>query len=565
MAHDRPTGSSTGTTTTVHAPGRGTGAHLRARDLRVLAGDRVLVRHLDLTVSAGTRTAVVGENGTGKTSLLHVLAGRRVPDGGSVARSGSLELVEQDLPAGRRSVGDLVAEAIAPALAALRSLDAATAALGEEGGGHDVGTRAEAASRAGEAYAAALERAVALDAWDAERRVDVALEALGACTDRSRPLASLSVGERYRVRLAVVLGSEPDLLLLDEPTNHLDAGGLAFLGRRLREHRGGLVVVSHDRALLREVADTFVDLDPSRDGLPRHYTGGYDRWFAGRRRERARWEQDHAAQVAREEELARAAEEARSRLSDRWRPEKGSGKHRRSTRAAGTVQALNRRVEELERFRPEVPTPPTRLWWPPTGTAPGDLLLDVRDVAVPGRLSGPVSLRLGGGGRLLLTGPNGAGKSTALAVLAGVLQPGAGVVRTTAGARVALLSQEVPDWEPDRPAAHVYEEALARWGLRGTAPELAALGLVDPDTAATPVGRLSQGQQRRLHLAICLARRPDVLLLDEPTNHLSAALVDELVAGIAGTASAVVVATHDRQLLSDLAGWPRLELAPGPR
>ena len=145
-------------------------------------------------------------------------------------------------------------------------------------------------------YAAALDAATRLDAWDAERRVDVALEALGACTDRDRELATLSVGQRYRVRLACLLGAQHDILLLDEPTNHLDAGGLAFLTRRLRERSGGFALVSHDRALLRDVADQFLDLDPSQDGRARLYAGGYDAWQDERRRDRERWSQDYEEQ-----------------------------------------------------------------------------------------------------------------------------------------------------------------------------------------------------------------------------------------------------------------------------
>ncbi|TFI40156.1 ABC-F family ATP-binding cassette domain-containing protein, partial [Micrococcus endophyticus] len=141
----------------------------------------------------------------------------------------------------------------------------------------------------------ALETATALEAWDAERRIDVALEGLSACTDRTRPLNSLSVGQRYRVRLAVVLGSAVDLLLLDEPTNHLDAGALEHLTRALREHPGGVAVVTHDRALLKDVAETFLDLDPTSDGRPRQYAGGYAGWEKGRRAERAAWEQAHGA------------------------------------------------------------------------------------------------------------------------------------------------------------------------------------------------------------------------------------------------------------------------------
>jgi macrolide transport system ATP-binding/permease protein len=513
--------------------------HVRACAVTITRGERPVLSGVDVTISVGSRLAVVGENGRGKSTLLRVLAGRLTPDEGTVTRTGSLALVEQTLDADDgRTVGDVVAAAVRPALDALRRLDLATEALAAGEAGAD------------DAYAAALETATALDAWDAERRVDVALDGLGACTDRDRPLATLSVGQRYRVRLAVVLGAAVDLLLLDEPTNHLDAGALEFLTRRLQEHPGGWALVSHDRALLRATASTFLDLDPTRDGRPRQYAGGYDGWVEGRRAERARWEQEHATQQLEHQRLQQAAEEARGRLQTGWRPDKGTGKHQRATRAAGTVQAFNRRVAELDDHRIDVPPPPPRLHWPDLPGRPGRPVVAAHGLRVAGRLDGPVDVVVGGGDRLLVTGPNGAGKSTLLAALAGDLVPTEGAVHRHGDARVVRLSQEVPDWDPDRTP---YELGAS----------LSATGLLDTVAQRTPVGRLSQGQLRRLHLAVCLAQRPHVLLLDEPTNHLSAGLVDELTHALASTPCAVVVATHDRQLLSDLAGWPRLELPGG--
>lgn len=148
-----------------------------------------------------------------------------------------------------------------------------------------------------------------------------------------------------------------------------------------------------------------------------------------------------------------------------------------------------------------------------------------------------------------MTGPNGAGKSTLLAVLAGALDPDTGAVRTARGARVVRLGQETAVLDPRWPARAVLEQAGG-----------GAHGLLDAAALRTPVGRLSEGQRRRLDLAVTLAARPTTLLLDEPTNHLSARLVDELTAMVRDTSAAVVVATHDRQLLRDLADWPRLEL-----
>ncbi|MEU4570390.1 ABC-F family ATP-binding cassette domain-containing protein [Micromonospora sp. NPDC023956] len=531
----------------------GGSAHLRATGVTVVRGSRRVLHDVSVTVSARSRLAVVGENGRGKTTLLHVLAGLVPPDEGTVHRAGTIGLARQELTArDGQTVGTLTSEALAASLAALAALDEATVAV------------AAGDPTADDRYAAALDAATRLDAWDAERRVDVALEALGACPDRDRPLSTLSVGQRYRVRLACLLGARHDLLLLDEPTNHLDVGGLDFLTRRLREHDGGLAVVSHDRALLRDVADRFLDLDPTRDGRPRLYAGGYDAWQDARRRERERWQQDHEDQQGEQRRLRDAVSRARDRLSTGWRPDKGTGKHQRQSRAPGVVQALHRQQDALAAYRIDVPEPPPTLRWPDLGVRPGAPQVRAHGVAVEGRLAGPVHLTLDGGDRLLVTGANGAGKSTLLAVLAGALPPTQGHVRTATGVRVALIGQETTEQDPGRTAREVYDQQVGRLvaggALRDTgAVALGTLGLLDAEASRTPVGRLSQGQRRRLDLALALAGRPGVILLDEPTNHLSSALVDELTDAIRRTSAAVVVATHDRQLVRDLADWPRLE------
>jgi macrolide transport system ATP-binding/permease protein len=509
-------------------------AHLRAEDVVVVRGARRVLDRVSVTVSARTRLAIVGENGRGKTTLLHVLAGRIVPDSGTVHRAGTIGLAEQALhTAAGATVGTLTGDALRASSAALHALDAAAGDLAADVAGAD------------ERYAAALAAATRLDAWDAERRVDIALAALNACTDRDRPLGTLSVGQRYRVRLACLLGARHDLLLLDEPTNHLDAGGLAFLTERLRNHDGGFALVSHDRAVLREVAGDVLDLDPSQDGRPRVYAGGYDGWQQGRRRDRERWEQEYEDQRAEQRRLEEAVGQARDRLSTGWRPDKGTGRHQRQSRAPGVVQALHRARRALDAYRITAPEPPPALRWPDLPTRKGAALVRLDAVRVTGRLGTPVTLSIAGGDRLLITGPNGAGKSTLLAVLAGRLRPDHGTARPEPGARVALMTQEVPGWPAGLTAG------------RGGVP---TFGLLDSEALRTPAERMSQGQQRRLHLALTLAEQPDLIILDEPTNHLSAALVDELTEALQNTTAAVVVATHDRQLLGDLATWPRLSL-----
>ena len=393
-------------------------AQLTLADVSLMRGATPVLNHVDLTVTAQSRIAIVGENGRGKSTLLYVLAGVLSPDSGSVQRTGTLGLAEQEMTAtDSRTVGQAVAEAMAVPRAAVLALDAAASALADDREG------------AAEEYAAALEFAGAIQAWDAERRVQIALEALDAETDMTRLLADLSVGQRYRVRLACLLGSEDDFLLLDEPTNHLDRSGLEFLTAQLRARSGGVIIVSHDRALLSDIAETIIDLDPAPDNRPRIYGSGYAGYQEGRLSERERWEQDYERQQAEHTRLQESLSAAQNRLISGWRPEKGTNKHGRATRAGGHVQNVHRRREALEAHPVTVPEPPQLFRFPDLPTRTGAALLSVDNVSVAGRLATSVSFTLSHRGRLVVTGPNGAGKSTLLRVVSGELVQDTGTIQ----------------------------------------------------------------------------------------------------------------------------------------
>jgi macrolide transport system ATP-binding/permease protein len=519
-------------------------AHVRVCDVHLAFGGRPVLSGVDFVAAAGDRVAVVGENGRGKTTLLRALAGDLPVDRGEVRRAGSVGVADQQLPLGSAdTVGALIDLELAAVRGALGRLEQATVAL-TDGRPGAAGT-----------YAAALAEAEALDAWDADRRVEVSLAALNAIDDRSRPLGTLSVGQRHRVRLACLLGAGHSVLLLDEPTNHLDAGGLDHLTERLRAHPGVIVVVSHDRALLADVATSVVDLDPSSDGRPRRYGGGYPGYVEARQAERARWEALHTEQVTERQRLADDLSAAQNRLRDNWRPAKGHGRHTRATHAPGLVRAVHRRREELAAHVVAVPPPPKWFAMPELPERRGASLLRADCVTVAGRLTRAVDVTLDSGDRLVVTGPNGAGKSTLLSVLAGDLEPGTGMVTRARSTRIGRLGQE-SELPGSRTAMELYAELGARSGL--PAPTLGELGLLEWYDLHRPVAELSVGARRRLDLALVLAGRPHVLLLDEPTNHLSASLVDELTAVLRSTTAAVVIATHDRQLLRDTESWPRL-------
>ena len=518
---------------------------------------RVVLDDLDLVVPAGTRLGLVGENGAGKTTLLRVLAGELAPQRGQVRRQGTLAVVEQELEApDGATIGDVLERSLAAARAASDELAAAIAAFD-----HEAGTGW---------LSSAVARYEHLAAWDADRRADEALTRFGAPRDPGRALATLSVGERYRVRLAARISERADLLLLDEPTNHLDDAGVAYLTAQLRDWPGALVVVTHDRQLLDDVMTGILDLDPAMDGRPALYgaTRYADYRFAKDQMLR-RWRARYRVERKKAGALAERLDESYEGLSDAWRPPKGSQGHRRATRARSQVKTVDRLIQRLEAEAVAVPVPPPAMAFPDLPATPrgyaGGPLIDVRAPRVRGRLDLPGRrIELPPCGRLLVTGPNGSGKSTLLAVLAGSLVPDRGTRTVAPGARLGVLVQERDD-EPAGSSFDAYaSHALRLLDAGALDPDelvpVAALGLLSEEDLERPLGDLSVGQRRRFELARALLHAPHVLVLDEPTNHLSVALVDELTVALRATSAAVVVATHDRKMRADLADWPHLDL-----
>lgn len=543
--------------------------HLIARDLEFRYPGRTIFDGLSLRVSQGARLALVGENGSGKTTLLRVLAGELVPQGGTTTLDGSFSYVPQELEVvGTGTIGDEVAQSLASLRAVVAELERAA-----EQFNHETGSLAQ--------YSEVLARIEALEAWDAERRVDEALTRLGAIREYSRPMAQLSVGERYRVRLACTLAERRDILLLDEPTNHLDEQAIGYLTQVMKTWHGAVVVVTHDRMLLDDVATAILDLDPSMDGKPVLYgQPGYMSYRFAKSEAWRRWNQRYRAERKRAIALEHRLDQSYEGLSDEWRPPKGSQKHRRGTRARIHVKAADRLVEKLKAEAVDIPPPPPVLNFPdlPTmnpGWDPGSPIIDVRNIAVEGngrtRLDLPAQrLTVAPASRLLITGANGTGKSTLMRVLAGTLEPTRGYRTALGDARIGVVTQESnigrlvrPDENPScfDLYARLALELLQSGKLDpNNVVPVAYLGLLSEETLDRPIRELSVGQRKRFELACALLAMPNVLLLDEPTNHLSIDLVDDLTQALMKTSAAVIVATHDRRMRADFEDWPELVL-----
>jgi ATPase subunit of ABC transporter with duplicated ATPase domains len=503
-----------------------------------------------LTLAVGAqRVGLVGRNGAGKSTLLRLILGEISPSGGSVSVNGRLAVVRQALsPAPGATVAELLG--VAEALVRLARIEAGRAA------GDDL---AEAD-------------------WTLQARLEAALADVGlAGLALEAPAGSLSGGQTTRAALAGALAAEPDLLLLDEPSNNLDAEGRRAVAAVLERWKGGAIVASHDRSLLRRM-DRIVELS----GLGvRVYGGGYD-LYAERKAEAAAAaarELDAAersaartarqAQAARERQARRdsAGRRARARgdapkiLLDAKaeRAERTAGKgarlaERQADAAQAALAAAQARVERANSLAFGLPS---------SGLAGGKTVLALEDVsfAYPG---GPavicgLSLRISGPERVALAGPNGAGKSTLIRLIAGELAPGGG--RRVVNGPIAVLDQQ---------AAMLREEETLLAAFRRLNPQAddnaahAALArfLFRNVEAERRTDRLSGGERLRAALACTLMARvpPQLLILDEPTNHLDLESVAAVEAALAGYDGAILAVSHDADFLAAIGVERTVEL-----
>ncbi|MEV1130062.1 ATP-binding cassette domain-containing protein [Agromyces sp. NPDC049794] len=567
--------------------------HLRADGLSATYPDRRIFTDLGFSVAPGQRLGLIGENGVGKSTLLRLLAGESdAVVEGRLTRPARTGRLAQELPfQPHERVGDILEDALADVRAIERELDAASAALALSAADDDRATEA-----AHTRYADALDAAERAEVWSAEARRDELLQGLGVAeVGLDRPIGEISGGQRSRFALAALLLRAPDALLLDEPTNHLDDAAAAFLEERLRVWRGPVLFASHDREFLDRVATGLLDLDPGRAGAlalagtgggtgggstrddvlaasgGTVFGGGFSEFLTVKGAERERWQRQYDAE---QEELAQLRERVGgvTRRVAHGRAATDNDKFLKHFKGGRVEQAVSRRVrnaeqrlETLEREQVGKPPAPLAFAGIPSGShaleEASGLLLQLSDVAVDGRLEldefavAPLT-------RLLVTGANGAGKSTLLGVLAGTLAVDRGVVHRRRGLRVQLLEQDVRFTDPDAAPRRLYERVLGE--RRAGQVPLSSLGLIATRDENRPVGSLSVGQQRRLALALVIARPPHVFLLDEPTNHLSLALATDLEEALGTYPGAVVIASHDRWLRRRWAG-ERLELEAGRR
>jgi macrolide transport system ATP-binding/permease protein len=523
-------------------------AQLSLVDVTKRYADHLVLDRVSFTVRPGEKIGVVGDNGSGKSTLLRLLAAVEEPDNGdlTVVSPGGVGYLPQQLDLPEQ---DTVADAIDLALADLRAVEAAM---------REAERRITAGDEAaGEAYADLLADFEAREGWDADVRVDQALEVLGlAGLDRDRPLGTLSGGERSRLMLAATLASRPALLLLDEPSNDLDLNAVTWLEAQLRDWPGTVVAVTHDRAFLEAVTTTMIEV---ADRRARRYGNGYTGYLTAKEIER---QQAQAAYETWKTEVDRQqgiVDHNAGRMAAIPRklekPGSGAGAFRARGRTHGAASRIKVAKQQLERLRAHpAPQPPEPLRFASalatTGTDTEAPALVLKDLRVGDRLQVD-DLTIAHGERILITGPNGAGKTTLMRVLAGELAPDEGTVERNGA--IGHLRQLAGPGSGRRSVLRAF--AAGRVGtLEEHAEALDRLGLFTHDQFGTPVAALSVGQRRRLELARLVSRPVDVLLLDEPTNHLSPVLAEQLQEALADYGGTVILVSHDRRLRESFAG-----------
>ncbi len=492
---------------------------------------KLVLRDIYLGYYYGAKIGVIGLNGSGKSSLLRILAGVDKEFNGQIAISPgyTIGFLEQEpLLDDQRTVLEVVEEGVKPIRDLLNEFDAINARFGDPLSPEEMD---DLIQKQGDVQ----EKLDTLNAWDLDSRLEMAMDAL-RCPPPDMQVGVLSGGERRRVALCRLLLLQPDILLLDEPTNHLDAESVAWLERHLQQYPGTVIAVTHDRYFLDNVAGWILELDRGH-GIP--WEGNYSSWLEQKRK---RLEQEEKGESERQRTLQRELEWIR--MAPRARHAKSKA------RISAYENLLSQETEKMSRDL-EIYIPP--------GPRLGNVVVEAQGVSksyLNRVILENVTFSLPPGGIIGVIGPNGAGKTTLLRMITGQEQPDSGSIRIGETVKLAYVDQSRDVLDPEKTVWQMItdgQETIQMGGRQVNSRAYVSRFNFTGSDQQKRVGMLSGGERNRVHLARVLLAGANVLLLDEPTNDLDVNTIRALEEALENFGGCAVVVSHDRWFLDRVA------------
>ncbi len=489
-----------------------------------------VLKNIYLSFFYGAKIGIIGLNGSGKSSLLKIIAGIDKSFQGEVVFSpgysvGYLEQEPQLDP--DKTVLEVVREGVQPIMDMLKEFDEVNAAFGDPDVLEDPDKMDALIARQGELQ----DKLDAADAWNIDSKLERAMDAL-QCPPDDQTISTLSGGERRRVALCRLLLQQPDVLLLDEPTNHLDAESIDWLEQHLQQYPGTVIAITHDRYFLDHVAGWILELDRG-EGIP--WKGNYSSWLDQKTKRMAQEEKQASKRrktLERELEWVRMAPKARQ----------AKGKARLNSYDKLLNEDQKQKEERLEIFIPNGP----RL---------GNKVIEGKGLAKAygkKQLFKDLDFTLPPAGIVGVIGPNGAGKTTLFRLIMGQETPDAGTFDVGETVKVAYVDQRHHDLLPEKSVYEVISQGVESFRMGGrdvnARAYLSKFNFTGADQEKK-IGVLSGGERNRLHLAMALKEEGNVILLDEPTNDIDVNTLRALEEGLEDFAGCAVVVSHDRWFL----------------
>ncbi len=490
-----------------------------------------VLKDISLSYFYGAKIGVLGLNGSGKSSLLRILAGVDTEFNGktTISPGMTIGLLEQepDLDPGK-TVKEIAEQGVQETVDLLAEFNEINAKFAEPMSDDEMNDLIERQGKVQDKLDAA-------DAWDLDSRLEMAMDAL-RCPPGDTPVSILSGGEKRRVALCRLLLQKPDILLLDEPTNHLDAESVAWLEQHLQRYPGTVIAVTHDRYFLDNVAGWILELDRG-EGIP--WKGNYSSWLEQKQK---RLQVEEKQETERQKTLQRELE---------WIRMSPKGRHAKSKARISSYEALLEKESEKHGRDLEIYIPP--------GPRLGKVVIEadkVRKAFGDRLLVEDMTFNLPPGGIVGVIGPNGAGKSTLFRMIVGQEQPDSGAIRVGETVKLSYVDQSRDALDPNK----------SIWEVISDGQDTIQLGNKEVNSRAyvgrfnfsgsdqqQKVGQLSGGQRNRVHLARMLKEGANVLLLDEPTNDLDVNTLRALEDALENFAGCAVVISHDRWFLDRIA------------